>query len=316
MNISGHARPQRIPTLLLTGFLGAGKTTLLNRLIPFYRSVRTVLLINEFGQVGIDGELLVKGNYDKIELNKGSLFCMCVRTDFIEEVERIAAELRPDLLIIEATGLADTTAMEKMLALPNLREAIDVQACLCVVDCQNFLKIAEFLNAPASQVKSADLVILNKTDLVSGTQVQSVINVIREIAPDVPLLPTTYSQFPLETITSIRRSESTAQGVPGEGRPDPVESVTFVGSGSFSRELWNQFVAVARPRCMRAKGFISIEGQSYHLDATLDTWTMQVSSVAEPGTHQLVVIGQRLPLQHLNDLFSQALFTQFEPQCA
>ena len=107
---------ERIPTIILTGFLGAGKTTLLNRLIEHYNSERTVLLINEFGQVSIDGELLAEGNYEKIELNKGSLFCICVRTDFIFEVERIAKELKPELLIIEATGLADTSEMEKMLA--------------------------------------------------------------------------------------------------------------------------------------------------------------------------------------------------------
>ena len=92
-----------IPTILLTGFLGSGKTTLLNRLIDHYKSKRTVLLINEFGKVGIDGELLVEGNYEKIELNKGSLFCICVRTDFIFEVETIATQIKPELLIIEAT---------------------------------------------------------------------------------------------------------------------------------------------------------------------------------------------------------------------
>lgn len=108
-----------IPTIILTGFLGVGKTTLLNRLIDHYRSRRTVLLLNEFGTIGIDGALLRQGNYTKVELNKGSLFCICVRTDFIMEVERIANEIRPDFLIVEATGLADTSEMEKMLALPK-----------------------------------------------------------------------------------------------------------------------------------------------------------------------------------------------------
>ncbi len=100
-------RSGRIPTILLTGFLGAGKTTLLNRLITHCQSTRSVLLINEFGQVGIDGELLAAGNYEKVELNRGSLFCICVRTDFIAEVERIARGIRPELLIIEAARIRD-----------------------------------------------------------------------------------------------------------------------------------------------------------------------------------------------------------------
>ena len=110
-----------IPTILLTGFLGAGKTTLLNRLIAHYGSRRLAVLVNEFGQAGIDGQLLRQGDYQLVQLNRGSLFCICVRTDFIAEVERIARQLEPELLLIEATGLADTSEMEKMLALPTLR---------------------------------------------------------------------------------------------------------------------------------------------------------------------------------------------------
>lgn len=297
----------KIPTVLLTGFLGAGKTTLLNRLISYYQSVRTVVLINEFGQVSIDGQVLVAGNYQKIELNKGSLFCICVRTDFIEEVERIATELRPDLLLIEATGLADTTDMEKMLALPNLRDAIDLRACVCLVDCQNFLKVIKFLNAPSSQVRSADLVILNKIDVATAEQVQQVVNAIREIAPHVPLIPTTFCQFSLETLATIRRTHVSASDAPGEGRPDPVESFTFLGKGSFSKQLWEEFMTAARPNCLRAKGFIAIDGQAYHVDATLDTWTLQAAERIDPDAQQLVVIGRRLPHQQLNQLFSHSL---------
>lgn len=308
--MADHGDLKKIPTLLLTGFLGAGKTTLLNRLIPYYQSVRTVLLINEFGQVGIDGQLLAAGNYQKIELNKGSLFCICVRTDFIDEVERIATEIRPDLLLIEATGLADTTDLEKMLALPNLRDAIDLHACVCLVDCQNFLKIAGLLNAPISQVRSADVVILNKTDLVPTEEVQEVINAVRDIAPHVPLLQTTFCQFPLDTLEKIRRSEVAVSDAPGDGRPDPVESFTFTGDGSFSPQLWEEFVALARPHCLRAKGFIAIARQSYYVDATLDTWTVHAAERTEPNVQQLVVIGQRLPYQQLNYLFSQTLEQQ------
>lgn len=297
----------KIPTLILTGFLGAGKTTLLNRLIPHYQSLKTVLLINEFGQVGIDGELLVDGDYQKIELNKGSLFCICVRTDFIEEVERIATELRPDLLIIEATGMADTTEMEKMLALPNLRGAIDLHACLCIVDGENFLKVAEFLNAPASQVRSADLVLLNKTDLVPEEQAQAVETAIREIAPDVPLMRTTFCEFPLDTLDAIRRPATDASGAPGEGRPDPVESLTFTGSGTFSPQLWNEFVAEAGPAALRAKGFIALDKQPFRVDGTLEKWDLYAASRDNPIAQELVVIGRRLPKERLQELFSQSL---------
>ena len=297
----------RIPTILLTGFLGAGKTTLLNRLIEHYKSQRTVLLINEFGQVGIDGELLVAGNYEKVELNKGSLFCICVRTDFIDEVERIATQLQPELLIIEATGLADTTEMEKMLALPNLRDRIQLQACMCLVDCQNFLKIKEFLNAPLSQVRSADLVLINKIDLVPEQQVQEVMQAVREISDTTPLLKTTYANFPLEQLDALRHPAITEQEAPGEGRPDPVASFTLEAPGDFSQQGWDQFTAFAKPALMRLKGFISLKGRSYYVDATSDSWTMTLTSKIAPQTNRIVLIGQTFRQQEVEELFQSAL---------
>ena len=297
-----------VPTILLTGFLGAGKTTLLNRLIEHYRSKRTVLLINEFGQVGIDGELLVEGNYQKIELNKGSLFCICVRTDFIDEVEKIAKEIQPELLIIEATGLADTSEMEKMLALPNLKDAIHLQACLCLVDCQNFHKIKEFLNAPVSQVRSADLVLLNKIDLVSEGRVKEVVEAVREISPTVPVLQTTYAEFPLEKLGEVRHPDILSQELPGDGRPDPVISVTLEGEGSFTQQSWEQFTALVRPFMMRLKGFVSLDGHAYHIDATADSWTMNPTDARETNCNQFVVIGQNFRETQVKEEFLNYLY--------
>ncbi len=99
-----------------------------------------MLLINEFGQVGIDGKLLVEGDMKKVELNKGSLFCICVRTDFIDEVERIATELQPELLLIERRSGGLLQRWENMLALPNLHEKIHLQACVCLSTARTFSK--------------------------------------------------------------------------------------------------------------------------------------------------------------------------------
>ncbi|GAK51326.1 putative cobalamin biosynthesis protein CobW [Candidatus Moduliflexus flocculans] len=297
-----------IPTLLLTGFLGAGKTTLLNRLIAYYQSRRTVLLINEFGQIGIDGQLLREGNYEMVELNKGSLFCICVRTDFIAEVERIATAIHPDLLIIEATGLADTSEMEKMLALPTLRSHIELRACICLVDCQNFLKVKEFLNVPISQVKHADAVLLNKIDLVAETQIQHVKDAILKIAPNARIYLTTFSDAPLDEIDVIRRPSSSENALPGEGRPDPVTSLTLEGQGNFTQSAWEQFRALLQPKALRVKGFVSLDGQIYHLEATDEQWEMIPTSGHPARTNQLIVIGQKLDWEMIKRQFSQHAF--------
>lgn len=284
-----------IPTILLTGFLAAGKTTLLNRLIEHYRSQRTVLLVNEFGQVGIDGALLIKGNYELVELNKGSLFCICVRTDFIDEIERIAADLLPDLLLIEATGLADTSEMEKMLALPNLIHRIDVQACVALVDATNFYKIVKFLQAPISQVLNADLILLNKTDIASAEALAATRQALTDLAPRALLLETQHAVFPLDILHTIRRPRPTPVGELGDGRPDPVQSITLQGDGSFSRAAWQAFREKIQTSQLRAKGFITIDKQCFYIDAGIDTWKETRLPSGQVGKNQLVVIGLDLP---------------------
>ena len=292
-----------IPTILLTGFLGAGKTTLMNRLIDYYNSKNTVLLINEFGQTSIDGQLLKAGSYTKVELNKGSLFCICVRTDFIDEVEKIATDIKPDLLIIEATGIADTSEMEKMLALPNLSAHIEVKSVICIVDCQSFYKIINFLKAPASQVRSADLVLVNKTDLVEKVRVKETIAMVKKINGNATVLTTTYVDFPLEILETFNHPQSNETAEPGEGRPDLVSSLTLQGNGSFTRKNWQEFIESFKNKQLRCKGFITIDKQLYQLDCTTESW-QQIESAAQPLYHnQLVIIGQKLPLAQIEDEF-------------
>lgn len=297
----------KIPTILLTGFLGSGKTTLLNRLIQFYQSQRTVLLINEFGQIGIDGELLVQGNYEKIELNKGSLFCICVRTDFIDEVRKIAREIRPELLIIEATGLADTSEMEKMLALPDLIESICLQKCICLVDCQTFLKIKDNLRAPATQIQSADLVLINKVDLVPPEQVARIIAAVRGFSSEVPIIQTRFAEFDLNILSEIHHPQIAATDDPGDGRPDLVVSVTLVGDGNFSAKNWNKFLAPIRPDLLRLKGFITLEGIPQHLDMTLESYQLESTTKINALQNRLVLIGRNLDEDRIEQQFLNAL---------
>jgi len=300
-------RPDIIPAILLTGFLGAGKTTLLNRLIDYYSGTRTVLLINEFGKVGIDGELLQEGDYEKIELNRGSLFCICVRTDFIAAVEKIARKILPERLIIEATGIADTSEMEKMLAVPTIKDMIQLDTCLCVVDCTTFLKIKDNLRAPITQIKSADLVLINKVDLVTDSQVQQIENSVREISPTVPMIRTQFTVFPLQRLGTFRHPPTLSAGVPGEGRPDPLFSVALEANGSFTRESWQLFRDALGIDIFRLKGFITLENERYYVDGTIDRLSIMPSNRIEPGKNRLVVIGPNVKQSLIQQVFLKAI---------
>jgi G3E family GTPase len=297
------------PTIILTGFLGAGKTTLLNRLIDHYNSINTVLLINEFGTMGIDGQLLKKGSYQKIELNRGSLFCICIRTDFIAEVKRITEEIKPDLLIIEATGLADTSDMEKMLALPELRKRLNLKACVCMVDAQNFKKVRKYAKAPDTQVKCSDIVLINKIDLVLKTELDNIVNEIKILAPGKPIFLTEHTKFPLDELDKINRIQIPVSSEPGSGMPDPFASLSLEGKGSFTKSRFNEFIEKAKNNLFRLKGFINIDNEMYHVDGNTESINIYKvkTDLQIDKNNQLVFIGKNLNKESLKEKFIQLL---------
>ena len=105
---------------LITGFLGSGKTTLLNRIIDrFPEDQKLTLLVNEFGEIGVDGTLVEGEDIDMMEISKGSIFCVCVKTDFIKGLYELNSKVKPDVLLIESTGVANPSDLKKDLKLPK-----------------------------------------------------------------------------------------------------------------------------------------------------------------------------------------------------
>lgn len=125
-----------VPVYLITGCLGSGKTTLLNHLLatPPLRSQRVALIVNEFGTPGVDGPLLQQAADHSFELNRGSLFCACIHADFARTLETIARDVRPDVVLAEASSVAQTSDLGKFFDTPPARDQLQVQANLCVVD--------------------------------------------------------------------------------------------------------------------------------------------------------------------------------------
>ncbi len=173
-----------IDVWLLTGFLGAGKTTALNYLLrsPVFADRKITLVINEFGKISIDGQLVEPGAYSKYEINKGSLFCICTKTDFLRIFQEIRL-LEPDVVLVEATGIAETSDLEQLLCESVLKGDFHIQANLCIVDGVNFIKTAAFLKAAVSQVRWADGLVINKTDQLSDKEIQQVTGILKELNP-------------------------------------------------------------------------------------------------------------------------------------
>ncbi len=253
-----------IPVLLLTGYLGAGKTTMLGHLLtlPSLRERRLALLVNEFGALGVDGSLVAAGDRPLIELNKGSLFCSCVRGDFLLALERIARDLTPELVLIEATGVAEPRELEALVDDPALAARFDLRANLCLVDALNFFKVLPNLKAARSQAARADGLVLNKVDLVDEAELERLRRALRELNPQAPLAEVSHGRIGEDFLWGLTHRPLTGAAL--REPPDPVFSESFRARRPISRTSFVAAVNELSENILRLKGYLDFgQGPRY-----------------------------------------------------
>ncbi|MEV4319456.1 GTP-binding protein [Actinocrispum sp. NPDC049592] len=198
-----------IPVVLVTGFLGAGKTTLLNHLLRAARGTRLGVIVNDFGSIGIDA-MAVAGQVDSmISLGNGCLCCAADTSDIDEMLAKLAEpERRIDVIVIEASGLADPQAMVRMLLasqIPNVRYG----GLITVLDAVEFAATHAEHPDLARQLKAADLLVLNKTDRVDA--LGEVVAAIREHNGEAPILPVSHGAVDPELLFETRELPAARQ---------------------------------------------------------------------------------------------------------
>jgi G3E family GTPase len=243
-----------IPIILVTGGLGAGKTTLLNQLLQHtnLRDRNLCLIINEFGQSGVDGRLVEAGDHPVYEINRGSLFCICIKTDFITTLREIAGQVRPELLVVEATGMAEPRDIQDFVDEPILAARFHIQANLCLVDASNFIRLAPMLRAVRQQAAWADALILNKTDLVNESELQQLCAVLEEMNPEASQLATTYGRIPEGFLDNL--THTVRRGDPLMEPPDPVFALSFGHDKPVNRARFEKVILELGDDLLRLKG--------------------------------------------------------------
>jgi G3E family GTPase len=192
---------KKTPVTVLTGYLGAGKTTLLNRILTEDHGKKYAVIINEFGEIGIDNDLVVGADEEVFEMSNGCV-CCTVRGDLIRVLSGLMKRKgRFDAIIVETTGLADPGPVAQTFFVDeDVRAKTQLDSVTTVVDAKHLpLRLKDSKEA-AEQIAFADQIILNKTDLVSEAELLEVEAGIRKLNPLAPIHRTTRSQVPLAAI--------------------------------------------------------------------------------------------------------------------
>lgn len=192
----------KIPVTIVSGFLGAGKTTLLNHLLAGEHGVRIAVLVNDFGSIDVDSSLIQNVHGTTIGLANGCV-CCTIRDDLVQAlVELLARDFVPDHIVIETSGVSDPAAAAMAVVMSTrLASRLRLDAIVTVVDAENLLGLAGEHQALATdQIQAADIVLVNKRDLVSAETLDRVQSWIRASAPRVRILVTAQCAVPLEIL--------------------------------------------------------------------------------------------------------------------
>lgn len=196
----------RIPVSIITGSLGSGKTTLLNYLLTENHGIKIGVIVNEFGDVGIDADLIVASKDDVIELANGCV-CCTVRGDLIEAVKK-TLEKDIEYLLIETSGMAEPGPVANTFLvpeLPEIRAKTKLDGIITVVDAENLSLALAHGPTVKEQILAADVVLLNKEDLVSEEEVKRIEGKIHEISPRTFIFRTRFGRAPLNVLLATGR---------------------------------------------------------------------------------------------------------------
>ena len=306
-----NQRRERLPVTVIAGFLGSGKTTLVNHILANNAGLKAAVIVNEIGEIGIDGDLIIATENDMVELSNGCI-CCSINNDLVETIFGVLERKHEiDYLVVETTGLADPLPVVLTFLRSEFRDIIRVDSIVTVADAESFS--LDLFDGPAArnQLRYGDTILLNKSDLASAARLSDLEEKIRTVKDAARIVRTTRCDVPLPLILGVDLFESTHllrggcaehhHGHASHLQDDGFETASFQIDRPFAVQKFQQFLEQLPADVFRGKGLLWLDASDkrYIFHLVGQRFTLDESASFATRQNKLVLIGRGLDHAHL-----------------
>lgn len=305
-----------IPVTILTWFLWSGKTTLLNHILRWDHGYKIAVIENEFGREGIDAELVVESREELIQISNGCICCV-VRGDFIAAVERLlASEKKIDHIIIEASGMSEPLPVAQSFLMNTFEDRIRLDSIICLIDAQNFTtNVVQNTQTATEQLEFADIIIMNKVDLVSEREKDDAIRFVRTINWRAPIFETSHGKVDIRYLIDTHAfilTEEKEQKINHHAHAHDTSFSEFLFKSTipFDMQKLEYFILALPIEVFRIKWFCFFEWLNKQYVLQRAGKKLTIEEYAKPKTtleNKLIFIGKDLDVWDIQRALNQCL---------